>query len=337
SEVLALAGLPVFRELPTNIADNARGWRKVFDSTEPQKASFPAPFDQLPRPSGSALFNVGSDFADKDIAGWLRRMCILRCLRRDKMTEVMQDFVMDVLGRRFVEPPPFDLRACYDDSVTTTPLIFVLSTGTDPNKDLLQLAADVGMSDRLRSIALGQGQGRIAARMLEQGITEGNWVLLQNCHLAISWMPELERLCEELDPTKVHPDFRLWLTSMPSQAFPTAVLQNGVKMTKEPPKGIRANLRSIYAKMDDAVVQRTSKPAEFAKLLFGLCFFHAVVVERKRFGALGWNVPYEFNETDLDICTAQLEMYVDKYDVVPYQVLRQLTSAVNYGGRITDD
>ena len=64
------------------------------------------------------------------------------------------------MGRRFVEPPPFDLRASYEDSTTVTPLIFVLSTGSDPNKDLLLLAQDLGMSDKLKSIALGQGQGR---------------------------------------------------------------------------------------------------------------------------------------------------------------------------------
>jgi dynein heavy chain, axonemal len=67
------------------------------------------------------------------------------------------------MGRRFVEPPPFDLKASYDDSVTITPLIFVLSTGSDPNKDLLLLADELGMTDKLKSIALGQGQGAFYA------------------------------------------------------------------------------------------------------------------------------------------------------------------------------
>ena len=75
-----------------------------------------------------------------------------------------------------------------------------------------------------------------AEKVLLAGMEKGQWVCLQNCHLAVSWMPSLERIVEGISADTCHKDFRLWLTSMPSPGFPAAVLQRGVKMTLEPPK-----------------------------------------------------------------------------------------------------
>ena len=144
--------------------------------------------------------------------------------------------------------------------------------------------------------------------MIARGRERGDWVVLQNCHLFVSWMPALEGICESIVADGAHEDFRLWLTSKPSPAFPMSILQSGIKMNKEPPMGLRANLRSLYLKLKDEDIWTTSKPDAFSKLLFGLCFYHALVIERKRFGALGWNIPYAFNDTDLDITVAQLRL-----------------------------
>lgn len=144
--------------------------------------------------------------------------------------------------------------------------------------------------DRLQSVSLGQGQGPVARKMIEEGARTGMWVLLQNCHLAKSFMPSS--------------DFRLWLTSYPSAHFPVSVLQSSIKMVTEPPKGLRANLADPLSEPDFLLGSGSSE--RFRRMLFSLCFFHAVVQERRLFGPLGWNVPYSFSDTDLRISAQQL-------------------------------
>lgn len=104
----------------------------------------------------------------------------------------------------------------------------------------------MGSADKCNSISLGQGQGPIAENLIKDGCTKGHWIFLQNCHLATSWMSTLEHLVTNISESEnIHTDFRLILSSMPSSTFPISILENAVKVTSEPPKGVKANIKRI--------------------------------------------------------------------------------------------
>jgi dynein heavy chain len=201
----------------------------------------------------------------------------------------MQDFVSINLGQRFIEPPPLHLPTCFKDSTNILPMVFVLSAGADPGEMFYKFADDMKMGKKVAAISLGQGQGPIAEKLMNLAIERGTWVLFQNCHLASSWMPRLEAVVEQFNPEEMHRDFRLWLTSMPSPFFPVSILQNSIKMTSEPPRGVKANLNVAFLAYDDAYFEKQPKPHPFKKLLFCISFFHALLQDRRKFGALGFN------------------------------------------------
>ena len=115
-------------------------------------------------------------------------------------------------------------------------------------------------------------------------------------------------------------------------------------MTVEPPQGVKANLLRSFGSGGSGAVTKSlyeeacpNKPDSWKHLLVGLCFFNAVIHERKKYGRLGWNIPYEFNDSDLEVSVLQLQMLLIEQDHIPWSALWYLTGEVAFGGRVTDD
>lgn len=244
------------------------------------------------------------------------------------------------LGPAYLLPPSFGMEDLFNDSQATTPIIVVISPGADPMTEILNFSKKKKIA--FESLSLGKGQGKKAVDGITKAQTEptqlqttGTWVVLQNCHLAVSFMPTLDRMIEEIN-LPAESTFRLWLTTEPTDKFPVTIVQNSIKATSEPPKGLRQNMLKSYKSISDTEFQSCTKPIAFRRLLWGLCFFNAVILERRKFGPLGWNIAYSFSASDFRISTLQLIQFLDFYDEVPFEALIYMVAEANYGGRVTD-
>ncbi|VDI17489.1 dynein heavy chain, axonemal [Mytilus galloprovincialis] len=275
-----------------------------------------------------------------------QRLLIIKVLRPGQLVESAQKFVEDQMSSSYLSTGSFDLKEIYDESSSKTPLIFILSPGTDPASQLIRFAKEErGSTVHLDMISLGRGQGPKAEELINKAkILKGRWVFLQNCHLASSWMPRLQAIVEKFNASteEVDKQFRLWLSSNPDPCFPISILQTGMKMTVEPPQGLKANMLRAFGGSGTGVV--TEKMYEdsvpgpaWPKLLFGLCLFNSVIHERRKYGRLGWNIVYGFNDSDLEVSMLQLSNLLTEHPNVPWKALTYLTGEVTYGGRVTDE
>ncbi|KAI8732070.1 dynein heavy chain 6, axonemal isoform X3, partial [Biomphalaria glabrata] len=225
-------------------------------------------------------------------------------------TFAVTEFVSECLGKQFVESPPVTLPELYESMSKTTPLVFILSPGSDPMTSFLRFAKDMGVHENVKSISLGQGQGPVADKMIKNATKFGEWVFVQNCHLAASWMNAMEDIIKNIQETSslLHSNFRLYLSSMPAKHFPICQL-HFLKTTLWEWTGGRSFLAFV--------------------------FFHAVILERKKFGPLGWNITYAFSDSDRECALLNMEMFC-KDGYIPWETLIYITGEITYGGRVTD-
>lgn len=161
----------------------------------------------------------------------------------------------------------------------------------------------------MHSVALGQGQDIVAFNKLDIGHKEGHWVMLQNVHLMPAFLIELEKKLDIFAIEGSNPGFRLYISSDPSNAIPIGLLEKCIKLTNEPPEGLKANMKRAFTFFDKQEIEE--KDPKIKTILFALCYFHSVMLERRKFGPKGWNMRYPFSVGDLRDSAIVLNNYME--------------------------
>ena len=315
-DVVALSSMEVFKELADSIGRNDALWHTWYDCEAPEGQKIP-------------------DYDEK--VNSFEKMCLLKAFRPDRVLIAAQEYIAAFLGQQFVESVPLNMENMWKETTPHTPVICLLSPGSDPTK----LIEDLAKRKKIKTlgVSMGQGQEIVARKYISAAVIDGSWVVLQNTHLGLSYLSEVETYMTKAD--ELHEDFRLWITAEPHPQFPIGLLQMSIKLTNEAPVGMKAGLRASYQWVNQDTLDAINRK-EWRQLLFVMCYLHSITQERRKFGPIGWNIPYEFNQSDLSACVQFLQNHVMEMDskkaaAPTWATIRYMVSDIQYGGRITDD
>ncbi|KAL8438977.1 hypothetical protein Efla_006922 [Eimeria flavescens] len=290
------------------------------------------------------LLETGEDLAGKlpQINGKnlkaFESLVVVKALRDNELHAGCRVYVQNILGPRYISPPQQDYLKALEESTAFTPLLFILFPGNDPIGPIKALRAHAGLPDeKLHLLSLGQGQHKVAEQVLQHARVSGDWVCLQNCHLAESFMPMLQQLHDGLRKNHVHQDFRLILTCQPTKILPAGLVKQSIKFTTEPPQGLRESVMRSLADLDSSGSEDIADCPDYKRWLFSLALFHSIILERRRLGAVGWNKGYEWTTDDFLISQRSLyESVISGGFELSWEQNIFLIADIHYGGRVTE-
>ncbi|XP_063254244.1 dynein axonemal heavy chain 5-like isoform X2 [Prinia subflava] len=313
--LVQLSSLYPFNQLLVQIVKNEKSWKAWFDEEAPEKSVIPDGYDSL--------------------LDQFHKLLLVRSWCPDHTVAQARHYIAESLGGKYTEGFILEMEVMWTESDCRTPLTCLLSVGSDPTENIEHLAKSKNIP--CRAISMGQGQETHARHLLNQCMQDGGWLLLQNCHLGLEFLNELMDTITTKE--SMSEDFRIWMTTEAHPEFPIHLLQSSIKFTNEPPQGVKAGLKRTYSAVTQDLLGASKMP-QWKPLLYAVAFLHTTVQERRKFGPLGWNIPYEFNQADLSASVQFVQNHLSDAGAkcgVDWRCVRYMLGEVQYGGRVTDD
>lgn len=251
--LVELSKLPQFAEVLNQICRNEKSWKTWYESDAPEETVIPDGY---------------SNSLDT-----MRMLMLVRCWCPDRVLPQARKYIAESLGVKYAEGVILDLKVMWEESNPRTPMVCLLSMGSDPTNSIDSLAKRMGIE--FRTVSMGQGQDVHARRLMQQFMSQGGWALLQNCHLALDFLEEL--LLTVLETETVHDQFRLWVTTEEHKKFSINLLQISIKFTAEPPQGIKAGLKRSYTGTITQDTLDVSNLPQWKPILYAVAFLHTTV------------------------------------------------------------
>nr|XP_034839773.1 dynein heavy chain 5, axonemal [Maniola hyperantus] len=313
--LVEISKIKVFSDVLSKITSNEKEWRVWYEKAKPEEEVIPSGYHE-----------------SLDV---FRKLLLIRSWSPDRTLSQARKYIVDSLGPEYGEGRILNLEATWEESEPRTPLICILSIGSDPSAQIASLAKHKEIV--LKAVSMGQGQEIVARKMISDSMCDGGWVLLQNIHLSLPFC--VEAMDALIETEHVQESFRLWLTTEVHTDFPIGLLQMAIKFTNEPPQGIRASMKRTYQNITQDTLDYSSL-SQWPPLLYAVAFLHTIVQERRKFGPLGWNIPYEFNQADYAASVQFIQNHLDEIDPkkgISWPTICYMLGEVQYGGRVTDD
>ncbi|SBT71328.1 dynein heavy chain, putative [Plasmodium malariae] len=336
-----LENLKDFEKLTESFESESMSWKQWLLSEKVENEELPRKYNNL------------KDFS---------KLLLIRVLRKDRFLVALKNYIKKHIKMTNDEKNTYALENILEEYIDNkTPVLFLLTSGNDPSKDIEDYIAKLKMKQSAISsyngakesndsstnnndeenkisyinISMGQGQESIALKYLKEISKSGGYIFLQNIHLMTKWLKEFEEILDKIF-LDAHPNFRLFLSSaIPSekdtQILPEKLLKKCFRINNEKSYSLKDNIKCCLDKFENKEYDDKLKT-----VIFGLSYYHSLLLGRFLYGKIGFSQSYSFNDNDLEISFNIIKRYLNSYQTFPLADVLFLIGEIIYGGHITD-